>query len=85
MIKIFNFDRHRFVLSKGHGCLAYYAGLCELGYFSKKDLETFEGDNSFLLGHPVINRDKGIEFSTGSLGMGLGLSTGQAISLKIKN
>ncbi len=79
-----NSNRHRFVLSKGHGCLAYYAALCELGYFSKKDLETFEQDESFLLGHPVINRQKGIEFSTGSLGMGLGLSIGQAISLKLK-
>ncbi len=78
-------DRHRFILSKGHGCLAYYAALCDLGYFNKKELTTFEGDGSFLLGHPVINRNKGIEFSTGSLGMGLGLGIGQAISLKLKN
>lgn len=78
-------NRHRFILSKGHSCLAYYSALCELGFFNKNDLTSFEGDGSFLLGHPVINRKKGIEFSTGSLGMGLGLGIGQAISMKIRN
>ena len=38
-----------------------------------------------LLGHPVINRKKGIEFSNGSLGMGLSLGIGVAKVLKIKN
>ena len=72
--------RDRFILSKGHACLAYYAALCEVGYVSKKELKTFEKDNSNLLGHPVINRKIGIDFSNGSLGMGLSLGIGLAIA-----
>ena len=75
-------DRDRFILSKGHACLAYYAALCEIGYISKEDLQTFEKDNSNLLGHPVINREIGIDFSNGSLGMGLSLGNGVALSIK---
>ena len=74
-------DRDRFILSKGHACLAYYAALCEIGYISKEDLQTFEKDNSNLLGHPVINREIGIDFSNGSLGMGLSLGIGVALSI----
>ena len=77
-------NRDRFILSKGHACLAYYAGLCELGYISKDELKTFEKNNSNLLGHPVINRKLGIEFSNGSLGMGLSLGIGVAIASKKK-
>jgi transketolase len=78
-------DRDRFILSKGHACLAYYAALCEIGYISKSDLKTFEKNDSDLLGHPVINKDKGIEFSNGSLGMGLSLGIGVALASKKKN
>ena len=77
-------DRDRFILSKGHACLAYYAALCEIGYISKDELKTFEKDDSNLLGHPVINKKLGIDFSNGSLGMGLSLGIGVAISLKKK-
>ena len=78
-------DRDRFILSKGHACLAYYAALCEVGYISKQELKTFEKDDTNLLGHPVINRNLGIDFSNGSLGMGLSLGIGVAISSKKKN
>ena len=77
-------DRDRFILSKGHACLGYYSVLCEKGYFSKEDLNLFEQNGSFLLGHPVINKNKGIEFSNGSLGMGLSLGIGVAIAAKKK-
>ena len=77
-------DRDRFILSKGHACLAYYSALCEIGYISKNDLKTFEKNNSNLLGHPVINREIGIDFSNGSLGMGLSIGIGVALSLKKK-
>ena len=76
--------RDRFILSKGHACLAYYAALCEIGYISKEELKTFEKDDTNLLGHPVINRKLGIDFSNGSLGMGLSLGIGVAISSKKK-
>ena len=77
-------DRDRFILSKGHACLAYYAALCEVGYISKEELRTFEKNDTNLLGHPVINRNIGIDFSNGSLGMGLSLGIGVAISSKKK-
>ena len=75
-------DKDRFILSKGHACLAYYAALSEVGFISKEELKTFEKDDSNLLGHPVLNKKLGIEFSNGSLGMGLSLGIGVAISLK---
>ena len=78
-------DRDRFILSKGHACLAYYAALCEIGYISKEELKTFEKNDTNLLGHPVINRNLGIDFSNGSLGMGLSLGIGVAISSKKRN
>jgi len=77
-------DRDRFILSKGHACLGYYSVLCEKGYFKKEDLNLFEKNDSYLLGHPVINKNKGIEFSNGSLGMGLSLGVGVAIAAKKK-
>ena len=77
-------ERDRFILSKGHACLAYYAALCEIGYISKEELKTFEKNDTNLLGHPVINRKLGIDFSNGSLGMGLSLGIGVAISSKKK-
>ena len=78
-------DRDRFILSKGHACLAYYAALSEIGYISKDELKTFEKNDTNLLGHPVINRKLGIEFSNGSLGMGLSLGIGVALSSIKKN
>ena len=77
-------DRDRFILSKGHACLVYYAALCEIGHLKKSELETFEKNDSNLLGHPVLNKDLGIDFSTGSLGMGLSLGIGVAIACKKK-
>jgi transketolase len=74
--------RDRFILSKGHACLAYYAALCEKGFIKKEELKTFEKDNSNLLGHPVLNQKIGIDFSNGSLGMGLSLGIGLSIASK---
>ena len=75
-------DRDRYILSKGHACLAYYAALGQVGYLSSEELISFEKTGSPLLGHPVMNRSKGIEFSNGSLGMGLSLGVGLAIAGK---
>ena len=75
-------ERDRFILSKGHACLAYYAALCEKGFIKREDLKTFEKDDSNLLGHPGINKKLGLDFSNGSLGMGLSLGIGVSISLK---
>ena len=78
-------NRDRFILSKGHGVLGYYTALSEIGYISEKDLKTFEKDGTYLFGHPVMNRSKGIEFSNGSLGMGLSLGIGVALAGKRRN
>ena len=77
-------ERDRFILSKGHACLAYYAALSEVGYLSEKELKTFEKDGSILSGHPVKNIKHGIEFSTGSLGIGLSIGIGLALAAKRK-
>ena len=77
-------DRDRVILSKGHACLALYGCLVEKGIIKKQDLKLFEKNGGFLLGHPVFNLKKGIEFSTGSLGMGLSLAIGAAIAAKLK-
>ena len=76
-------DRDRFILSKGIACLAYYSALCEIGFISKDELKTFEKDDTNLLGHPVLNKELGIDFSNGSLGMGLSIGLGFVISGKI--
>ena len=78
-------ERDRFILSKGHGVLGYYTALVEAGFIQKEDLLHFEKTGSYLLGHPVKNRAKGIEFSNGSLGMGLALGIGVALTGKRRN
>lgn len=75
-------ERDRVILSKGHGVLAYYAALAEYGYIPKEDLPSFEQDGSYLFGHPVRSPKHGIEFTNGSLGMGLSLGIGTALALK---
>ena len=82
--KILDDSRDRFILSKGHACLALYSALVEKKLLKRKDLETFESDGSHLLGHPIMNKLSGIEFSTGSLGMGLSLGVGVALAAKKK-
>ena len=57
----------------------------KIANISKDELKTFEKNDTNLLGHPVINRSLGIDFSNGSLGMGLSLGIGVAISSKKKN
>ncbi len=76
--------RDRFILSKGHSCLAYYATLSEFGWLNLDDLKSFEKEGTRLLGHPVKDRSIGVEFSNGSLGMGLSLGIGLGISFKRK-
>jgi transketolase len=78
-------DRDRFILSKGHGVLGYYTALAEAGFIPLDELMKFEETGSYLLGHPVMNRPKGIEFSNGSLGMGLSLGIGVSISARRRN
>ena len=78
-------NRDRLVLSKGHTSPALYAALAERGYFDKKDLDGFRNINSLLQGHPNMNDVPGVDMSTGSLGQGLSVANGMAISGKLDN
>lgn len=74
-------DRDRFILSKGHGAMAYYAALKQRGFVTDDELMTFKSNDTFLYGHPSMNPERGIEFSSGSLGLGLSLGIGTAMGL----
>lgn len=76
-------DRDRVVLSKGHASAALYATLAEKGFFDKSLLKEFRKLNSTLQGHPDMNKVPGVDMSTGSLGQGLSVANGMAISAKL--
>lgn len=76
----------RFLLSKGQGCLALYAVLAKKGMGSRDDLVNHYCEyESKYGGHPDRNKVKEIEVSTGSLGHGLPIATGIALSNKDSN
>ena len=77
-----NNSRDRFILSKGHACVAVYAALAEIGFISKDDLKTYGKDDSWLMNH-ISHKVNGVEFSTGALGHGLPFGVGKALSAKI--
>jgi transketolase len=74
-------QRDRFILSKGHGCLALYAILADKGFFPARELSSFCKFDSILGGHPEP-KAPGVELSTGSLGHGLPVGVGMAIHAK---
>jgi len=74
-------DRDRFILSKGHTCAALYATLALKGFFPVEELKQFGQDGSRLMTH-VSHKVPGVEFSTGSLGHGLGFACGKALAAK---
>ena len=73
----------KFVLSKGHGSLALYGVLDELGLLDESPLWTFGQFGSALGGHPDRVKIKSVEASTGSLGHGLPFGVGIALAKKI--
>ncbi|MBE7029604.1 MAG: transketolase [Ruminococcaceae bacterium] len=77
--------RDRFVLSKGHCAPALYAVLAEVGFIPKEDLKTLRKINSYLQGHPDMNKVPGVDMSTGSLGQGISAAAGMALSSKISD
>ena len=78
-------DRDRFVLSKGHVAPGLYATLAERGYFPVKDLETLRHVGSYLQGHPDMKHIPGVDMSSGSLGQGVSVAVGMALSAKLSN
>ena len=77
-------DRDRFVLSKGHGPVAYYAILADKGFFPVAELKKFRQWDGILGAHPDRNQVPGVETSTGSLGHGLPMAVGMALALRLK-
>ncbi len=76
-------DRDQFILSKGHGCAAFYVVLEKNGFISQKTLDEYGKFDSILGGHPDRTKIPGVEASTGSLGHGLPFSVGVALGQKL--
>ncbi|MHB1907799.1 MAG: transketolase [Nitrososphaerales archaeon] len=76
-------DRDRLVLSKGHASPALFSTLCLAGYFDPKELATFRKIDSRLQGHADSTKLPFVEASTGSLGQGLSIGNGIALSARL--
>jgi transketolase len=77
-------DRDRFLLSKGHGPMAYYAILAAKGFLDPGLLDTWTTFGSPLGQHPDRVLVPGAEIGSGSLGHGLGLGVGTALGLRAR-
>ena len=75
-----------FFLSNGHISPVFYAALARSGYFDIKELSTFRKINSRLQGHPTTHEHlPGIRVASGSLGQGMSVAIGAALSKKLNN
>ena len=74
--------RDRFILSKGHAGTGVYAALAERGFFPADWLGQHYQNGSIFSGHVSHKGVPGVEFSTGSLGHGLGIGAGMAMQLR---
>ena len=75
-------ERDRLVLSKGHTAPALYATLAEKGFFPKEELKSLRHIGAMLQGHPCISIP-GVDMSSGSLGQGISVACGMALSGKL--
>lgn len=80
----FDDNRDRLIVSKGHCVLAYYTALYEKGFLNDEDLEQFEKNGYHWHGHAMRDLGHGIEFSGGSLSMGMSFAAGEALACKAK-
>ena len=78
-------ERDRFVLSKGHVAPALYSVLANRGFFPVEDLKTLRKVGSYLQGHPDKKGTPGVDMSSGSLGQGISVAVGMALSAKLQN
>lgn len=78
-----NPQRDRFILSKGHAALALYAALFLKGWINQAELNTYCGDGSLLGVHPECELP-GVDFATGSLGLGLSCGVGAALAARLQ-
>ncbi|MFQ6090235.1 MAG: transketolase, partial [Candidatus Bipolaricaulia bacterium] len=77
-------ERDRFILSNGHTCPILYAILADKGYFPREELWRLRKLGALLQGHPsTVSGTPGVEFSSGSLGIGLSFACGVALAGKL--
>ena len=76
-------DRDRFVMSKGHASPAVYSILHEVGFISEEDMMSFRKMGSVCQGHVDMKWTDGVDFSAGSLGMGLSFGLGCALAARM--
>ncbi len=77
-------DEDMFFLSNGHISPGWYATLARAGYFKTEELKTFRQLNSRLQGHPATHEHlPGVRVASGSLGQGLSVAVGAALSKKL--
>lgn len=77
-------NRDRFIASKAHCILPHFSTLVLKGFVDREKLMSFHDDAGFLAGHPW-RVESGLEFSGGSLGMGLSIGIGMALNARRKN
>ena len=73
----------RFILSKGHGCMAWFATLAERGYFPADLLGEYSINGGRLAEHPSPGSVPGVDVATGSLGHGLSIAAGMSLARRI--
>lgn len=78
-------DRDRLVLSKGHTAPGLYSALAQKGYFPEEELKGLRQVGRMLQGHPDMKTIPGVDMSSGSLGQGISVACGMALSGKISN
>ena len=77
-------DRDRFILSKGHASPGMYALLAEKGFISHDDLHSYRVLGGICQGHVDMKWCPGVDFSAGSLGMGLSFGMGCALAARLE-
>jgi len=77
-------DRDRFILSKGHAALALYAAFFLKGWITAEMLDSYCTDDTLLGVHPE-RLLRGVDFGTGSLGMGISYAVGAALAAMMQN
>ena len=75
-------ERDRFILSPGHAALALYAALRARDWIDEETFDSYCGDHSLAGTHPD-HQLAGIDFSTGSLGLGLPFGAGAALAARL--
>ncbi|SEA78764.1 transketolase [Thalassobacillus cyri] len=76
-------SRDRFVMGKGHSAVGMYPILADVGFFPKEELDTYTQLGSAFGDHPDMNKIKGIDFSSGSIGHGLSVGVGMSLGARI--